>query len=201
MGLRVLRGLRGLRGLSGLSGLMGADGTEGKEGTEYQVRGRGKEGFSEGWVPARGLREGCATSPVLFNVFHQAVMRQAEEARGREGDVGVGWRWVPGGSFAGAGNWEKECTEAKEVRVRLVLFADDTTIVGERGELSRGVDKMKEVDGAFHNKELMQVRECGVHIFKIIKKNKFDGKIKYLVSWQDYPDAISNGKHRQSYRT
>jgi len=36
------------------------------ETTEYRVR--GKEGVSEGWLPARGLREGCATSPVLFNV-------------------------------------------------------------------------------------------------------------------------------------
>ena len=48
------------------------------ETPEYQVRGRGKECFSEGWVTARGLKEGCATSPVLFNIFHQAVMRQAE---------------------------------------------------------------------------------------------------------------------------
>ena len=71
------------------------------ETTEYHVRGRRKEGFSDAWVPTRGLREGCATSPVLFNAFHQLVMRQAEEARGREGEVGVGWRWVPGGRSQG----------------------------------------------------------------------------------------------------
>ena len=128
-GLLERCGLRG-RAMEAIVGL--------HETTEYQVRGRGEEGFSEGWVPARGLREGCATSPVLFNVFHQAVMRQAEEVRGREGEVGVGWRWVPGGSFAGEGNWEKECSETREVRVKLVLFADDTTIVGERRELGRG---------------------------------------------------------------
>ena len=134
------------------------------ETTEYQVRGRGREGFSEGWVPARGLREGCATSPVLFNIFHQAVMRQAEEARCREGEVGVGWRWVPGGSFAGVGNWEKECSEAKEVRVRLVLFADDTTVVGTKGEVGRGVDRMKEVMGRWeekNNEDKEEVLEFG----------------------------------------
>ena len=41
------------------------------EATEYAVR--GKEGDSEVWVPERGLREGCPSSPILFNIFHQAV--------------------------------------------------------------------------------------------------------------------------------
>ena len=45
------------------------------ETTEYKVR--GKEGMSSAWVPARGLREGCSTSPILFNIYQQAVMRQA----------------------------------------------------------------------------------------------------------------------------
>ena len=62
------------------------------ESTKYRVKGR--EGLSEEWRPARGLREGCATSPVLFNIYHQAVMRQAEEERVRRGgdEVGIGWR-------------------------------------------------------------------------------------------------------------
>ena len=47
--------------------------------TEYKVR--GKEGMSSAWVPARGLREGCSTFHILFNIYHQAVMRQAGEAR------------------------------------------------------------------------------------------------------------------------
>ena len=53
------------------------------EMTEYRVK--GSEGLSEGWMPVRGLREGCPTSPILFNIYHQAVMRQALEARGAEG--------------------------------------------------------------------------------------------------------------------
>jgi len=92
------------------------------ETTEYKVR--GKEGVSDGWLPARGLREGCSTSPILFNVFHQAVMRQAEERRRmRGGATGVKWRWVPGSSFAGVSNWEKGSTEVKDVVVSSVLFA------------------------------------------------------------------------------
>ena len=77
------------------------------EATEYRVKGR--EGLSEGWMPARGLREGCSTSPVLFNVYHQAVMRQAMAARseGRREEKGVVWKWMPGGVFAGDAVWER----------------------------------------------------------------------------------------------
>ena len=156
------------------------------ETTEYQVRGKGNEGFSEGWVPARGLREGCATSPVLFNVFHQAVMRQAEEVRGREGDVGVGWRWVPGGSFAGEGNWEKECSEAREVRVRLVLFADDTTIVGEKGELGRGVDRMKEVMGRWEERNNEDKEE------RVEFGTEEGGEVRILGSWIGGKEDVTN---------
>ena len=73
-GLLEKYGLRG-RFLETLRGL--------HESTKYRVKGR--EGVSEEWTPVRGLREGCATSPVLFNVYHQAVMRQAKEERKREG--------------------------------------------------------------------------------------------------------------------
>ena len=38
------------------------------EKMEYKVR--GKEGMSSAWLPARGLREGCSTSPILFNIYH-----------------------------------------------------------------------------------------------------------------------------------
>ena len=49
------------------------------EATSYVVKGHGED--SAAWLPERGLREGCPTSPTLFNVFHQAVMRRAEVGR------------------------------------------------------------------------------------------------------------------------
>ena len=72
------------------------------ETTEYRVR--GNAGLSEEWVPERGLREGCPSSPPLFNIFHQAVMRVARKERLRiaEGTgkvVGVVFKWVPGSAF------------------------------------------------------------------------------------------------------
>ena len=85
------------------------------ETTEYKVR--GKEGMSSAWVPARGLREGCSTSPILFNIYHQAVLRQAGEARAAAwaSEVGVEWRWIPGSSFAGTGTWRRSGSEVKDV--------------------------------------------------------------------------------------
>ena len=46
------------------------------EFTLYRVR--GEERDSTKFIPQRGLREGCATSPVIVNIFHQAVIRVAE---------------------------------------------------------------------------------------------------------------------------
>ena len=61
--------------------------------TEYRVKCR--EGISEGWMPARVLHEECTTSPILFNIYHHAVMRKALEARAAEGrEKSVEWQMV-----------------------------------------------------------------------------------------------------------
>ena len=115
---------------------------------------RGNEGVSGEWLPERGLREGCSTSHVLFNNYHQAVMRQAEEHMRELGGEGVGvrFRWVPLGSFSGTKTWERGSSEAKTVVVSSLLFADDTTIVGRKGELGGGVGAVKEVMGKWEER-------------------------------------------------
>ena len=64
------------------------------EFTEYKVRGRQRD--SSSFFPQRGLREGCPTSPIIFNIFHQEVMRVATEMRKKNAnekglDVGIRW--------------------------------------------------------------------------------------------------------------
>ena len=80
------------------------------EATKYQVKGR--DGGSEEWIPERGLREGCSTSPCLFNIYHQIVMRIAEKERkmisdSNHGTTGVKWHWVPGSNIPDPNKVEK----------------------------------------------------------------------------------------------
>ena len=49
------------------------------ETTEYCIK--SKHSDSGSWTPERGLREGCTTSPVLFNIFHQMVIGLEEKRR------------------------------------------------------------------------------------------------------------------------
>ena len=161
-------GLRG-RFLETLRGL--------HESTRYRVKGR--EGVSEEWKPERGLREGCATSPVMFNIYHQAVMRQAEKERLREGGEGVGvrWRWMPGSSFAGTRVWERGSSEAKGVTITSALFADDTTIIGRKRELEEGVEKVKEVMGRWEERNNDDKEE------RLVFGTEEGGEIRVLGSW------------------
>ena len=95
------------------------------EATTYVVKGKGEDSGS--WRPEKGLKVECATSSILFNMYHQAVMRRAEEARKMEAErersqVGVKKRWQPGNVFPSSKLWESKV-------VTMPLFADDTTIV------------------------------------------------------------------------
>ena len=58
--LRYVTGPKCLRALQGLH-----------ETTEYRIKSR--EGAIELWVPLRGLREGCPSSPPLFNIYHSTL--------------------------------------------------------------------------------------------------------------------------------
>ena len=125
------------------------------ETTEYKVK--GAQDVSSPWTPQRGLREGCPTSPILFNIFHQAVMRVAEEEREQKGrdegrGVGIEWNYMPGSNFPGRSLWEKFSSETKTVRLTSSLFADDTTILGEEGEMAEGVEVVKRTMASFEEK-------------------------------------------------
>ena len=55
-----------------------------RTGTSY--RHGTSEGLSDPWVLARGLREGDPSSPVLFEIYHQVVMRVAADHRKRKAE-------------------------------------------------------------------------------------------------------------------
>ena len=163
------------------------------ETTAYMVRGR--EGDSSSWYPERGLREGCPTSPTLFNIYHQAVMRRAEEerrARAEEegNEVGVEWRWQPGSSFPSTGLWEKYSSETETRRISLSLFADDTTIIGTKAEIERGVEVVKSVMSNFEEKNNDDKEE------ELIFGSEEGRATRMLGSWMGAEEDLKNRKKR-----
>ena len=60
-------------------------------GTSYKVRIHG--GLSQEFVLERGLREGCPSSPVLFNIYHAAVMM---DFRARRKEAAAAGTWTKG---------------------------------------------------------------------------------------------------------
>ena len=109
------------------------------EHTTYEVRGR--KANSTTWMPLRGLREGCATSPGLFNVYHAKSIRIATKTRKERvrQPIGAPWQWSPGDSFTlkdtkkASGNYA-----TRVLRLTEVLFADDTTLIRQKAKPKTG---------------------------------------------------------------
>ena len=125
------------------------------EATSYVVK--GKEGNSKEWIPERGLRGGCPTSPVLFNVFHQMVIKVAEEKRKKNSEttkktVGIAWRHLEQNKPPSASQFGKYNSEAKTTSFSMSLFADDTTILGNKDEMETGCQIIKDTMQKFEEK-------------------------------------------------
>ena len=165
------------------------------ETTEYKVR--GKMGFSEPWVPDRGLREGCPSSPPLFNIYHQAVMRLAAKLREKRAVerglmAGIEIKWVPGSAFPCEKTWEKENSEAIVIKMDKSLFADDTTVVGNVEEVEQGVETTKEVMGRFEEKNNEDKEEV------LMFAEEDSGQIRMLGSWMDWAADVKKRLERGS---
>lgn len=103
------------------------------EETTYVVRGEGST-RSSGYKAHRGLREGCPSSPTLFNIYVAGVLREAVAVRRAQwgNSVGVGWRWAPA-----AGLLRPMSTVVAEdfeyLRLPHLAFADDVVVLVQGG--------------------------------------------------------------------
>ena len=92
-------------------------------------------------VDRKGLREGCPSSPVLFNsIFHHAMMltcrRRSEQlASASAGLLGISWNYRVDGHLVRTGRAKHS---SRAVRTRVIgdlEFADDTALFGWLDEL------------------------------------------------------------------
>ena len=109
------------------------------EKTEYACR-VGKE-LSERYRPRRGLREGCPSSPILFNILHDESIRHAIRTRKRNAEehglegIGLEWKWRKKSRLTYQQKTKRNAHEAETTILDRVLFADDTTMLGKKREL------------------------------------------------------------------
>ena len=97
-------------------------------------------GYSSPWFTERGLREGCPSSPILFNLFHTFIMntfRSRRSAASQELSMtpGLPWEYKVDGRVSRTG---KSKTSSRVLQVCLgdVEYADDTQIFGFHEEVS-----------------------------------------------------------------
>ena len=126
------------------------------EHTRYRVK--GNAGLSDEWLPARGLREGCATSPILFNLYHavaveSATMNRKESAEAKGMQAGLAWGWVPANSLPPIiTERARQATNKEGLLLSESLFADGTTLIGWTQELNTEKEVVKKTLGECEEK-------------------------------------------------
>ena len=109
------------------------------EHTEYQVR--VYQGVSAMYRVDKRLREGCPSSPPLFNCYHAAVMadfriRREAEATARGQTPGMAWTVKVDGRLGHGFHSRQHLTrKIQEKVIGDVGFADDTTLLREAEEM------------------------------------------------------------------
>lgn len=110
------------------------------EDTKYQVRIH--QGLSNIYQADKGLREGCPSSPPLFNLYHHAVLedyriRRAQQAELHGYPPGIPWTVkIDGRCDHSAHSREHVETRGMDTVLGDIGFADDTCIMGIAEEVA-----------------------------------------------------------------
>ena len=99
------------------------------------------DGFSEPWFTERGLREGCPSSPILFSLYHHAVLltfraRRLLSAESLGQQAGLVWSFKVDGNITRSGRAKGVSQGVWSTTLGDIEFADDTALLGEVEELA-----------------------------------------------------------------
>ena len=146
--------------------------------THTAVRFQGFE--SSPFLPGRGLREGCPSSPILFNLYHDAAVmdtfrpRRASAAAATGHTPGIRWTYKVDGKI-GKRKSDRE-TERRHLAHTVIgdlAYADDAAIVGEAAEVHQAEGLMLQTFPAplhlasVHGRVGMRAPGWGVAVFNI----------------------------------
>ena len=120
-----------------------------------------------------------------------AAKKRKKRAEEKGQVAGVVVKWVPGSAFPSEKGWEKsDNSEAIAVIIDKSLFADDTTVVGNKEELESGVQTTKEVMNQFEERNNDDKEE------ELIFGEGDSGKIRMLGSWMSWKDDVKKRVER-----
>ena len=114
---------------------------------------------------------------MIFNIFHQAVIRVAEKERVHEAEkrnkkVGIDWSFMPGHSLPPKNVKNTFNSEAKNTTLTLSLFADDTTIIGMSDEIEEDKQIIEKVMGELKREPMNQRRRKWNSEQKTVRKSE-----------------------------
>ena len=117
----------------------------------------------------------------------RVAKRERMKKAAEDGKVaGIVMKWVPVSAFPATKTWEKKCLEAVAIVVEKVLLADDTTAVGEKQELSVGIEVKKEVMNRFEERNNDNKEEA------VDFGSDESGGVRMLGMWLGWKEDVDN---------
>ena len=104
--------------------------------------------------------------------------------------MGIEWSYVPGSNFPGRNLLVKYGSEAMTVRFSSSLFADDTTILGEEGEMTGGMEVVKRTMACFEEKN-KETKEETLHFGNLDEETT-----RMLGCWMGTKEDVQKRKAR-----
>ena len=91
-------------------------------------------GYSTAWFTERGLREGCPSSPILFNIFHNYILktfraRRETNASNLRMSPGLPWSYKVDGKLTRTTAGKASSRGVRALCIGDVEYADDTQIM------------------------------------------------------------------------